>query len=159
MNSNPITNNPILINMKTYKLLLLSLPLFVTGCNKPVEDGDLSAGAWKLQLISVGNTCFDIPSDNISDKTSYILNFNSDTTFSFSTSVNQAGGTCLIFFQEKRIEINGYQEWTEVGQGNPEQLEFDEKLLSEFQGLMSYICTKNKLTITRDKRKFLFEKR
>lgn len=132
--------------MKTYKLetLIFSLLLFLSSCEKPIENEDFLQSEWKVQSIVIENERIKAPSDNNISKYAYILKFDDDSFFYLSTSVNEAGGKYQIFSDE-RILINEYQEWTEVGNTLEHQRNFDEQLLYVFNGVMSYSCTKSKL--------------
>ena len=132
--------------MKTNLLTILFflLLLFSTGCDKPTKDTGFMEKTWKVQSIVNEGRRFTVPSGNtFSREEAYILRFIDDPNFVLNTSVNYAGGSYQIV-SEGHIVIN-YGEETKVYNALEHQRNFDEQLVSAFNGVMSYSYTKNKL--------------
>jgi len=130
-------------------MFLILLLFLLSSCEKATEnelqDKDFLKNEWKVESVVSESRRFVIPSDNtFFREEAYILKFINGSCFYMNTSVNYAGGKYQIV-SDGHITISEYQEWTEVGNSLVHQRNFDEQLLSAFNGIMSYSCTKNKL--------------
>ena len=142
--------------MKTNRLTMLciSLLFLLSSCEKMVEnepqDKSFLQNEWKVQSVTNKGKHFAVPSNHtFFREEAYILKFANDSCFVMNTSVNYAGGKYQIVSDDD-IVITDYHEWTEVAgsYGN-----FDNQLISVFNGEMSYSYTKNKLIFRGDKNK------
>lgn len=146
--------------MKTNQLtlLLLSLLFLLNSCEKEQTDMDFLRDQWKVQSVTNEGKRFKTPSDKTFREEAYILKFVNDSNFVMNTSINYAGGNYQIV-SEGHIIIGHYGEWSLAYEGKEYLRDFNEQLLSAFNGTMTYSYTKNKLTFRggQDK-KVVFEK-
>ena len=127
-------------------LLLFSLLFLLNSCEKVNEQTGIYflQNEWIVQSVTNEGKRFRTPSDKIFRENAYILKFVGDSIFEMHTSVNYAGGNYQIV-SERHIIISHYGEWTEVYNSLEHQRNFDEQLVSIFNGKMSYSYKKNKL--------------
>ena len=131
-------------------LLLFSSLFLLNSCEKQTGM-DFLQNKWKVQSVVNDDKRFTVPSERtFLREEAYILKFVNDTDFTMNTSVNYAGGSYQIV-SEGHIVIN-YGEGTMVG-ASGYQKEFNEQLVSVFNGVMSYSYTKNKLIFRGEKNK------
>lgn len=135
--------------MKTNQLILLlfSILFLLNSCEKENEQADMDflQNKWKVQSVTNEIKRFTIPSERtFFRENAYILKFVNDTNFIMNTSVNYAGGNCQIVL-EGHIIVSGYGEGTMMFNALEHQRNFDEQLVSTFNGVMSYSYTKSRL--------------
>jgi len=120
----------------------------LNSCKKVNEQTsiDFLQNEWIVQSVTNEGKRFNTPSDKTFREDAYILKFVGDSIFEMHTSVNYAGGSYLIV-SESHIIISHYGEWTEIHNSLEHQRNFDEQLVSTFNGKMSYSSTKSKLIL------------
>ncbi len=122
----------------TFLTILLSVILI--GCTKEnVSEIDISLHSWKLNSVTKDNISLVPDMDDFAVE-AYLLEFNSDSTFHMSTSVNYAGGKYSIETLGK-IKVHNYHPFTEICC----ETEFDDALLAAFAQVSSYETTGNRL--------------
>jgi hypothetical protein len=149
--------------MKTNKLIYViavvgfSLFFILNSCGNEIgKDGFPQSGEtitqyeWKVQSIVFESKHLKTPSDHTLREEAYILKFDNDSYFSMATSVNYAGGKYQIV-SEGSIIIEDYHEGTKVYNALDQVRDFDDRLLSAFNGVTSYSCSGDKLSFRGDK--------
>ena len=135
--------------MKTSQLTIafISLLFLLNSCeNKAeIENEYFLQKEWKVKSVVNENKRFAVPSGHtFFREEAYILKFINDSILGMNTSVNYAGGNYQIV-SDGRILISDYYEGTKVYNTLERQRNFDEQLVSAFNGVMLYSYTQNKL--------------
>ena len=121
-------------------ILTILLTAILIGCTKEnVSETDIALHRWKLNSVTKDNISLVPDMDNFVED-AYLLEFNSDSTFHMSTSVNSAGGKYSIETIGK-IKVHNYHAFTEICC----ETEFDDVLLAAFVQVSSYETTGNLL--------------
>ena len=136
--------------MKSTKILFIVLVALFNSCEN--ETGmDFLQNEWKVQYVTNESKRFKTPSGTLREE-AYILKFINDTCFDLATRVNYAHGKYQIV-SKGNIIISDYHEGTEVYNLLEHQRNFDEQLVSVFNGTMSYSYSKNKLIFRGEQKK------
>jgi heat shock protein HslJ len=137
-------------------LIFLSL-LFINSCakNEP-ETNSLTGQVWKLVAIQFNNETITISQSSYVRDSSYILRFTEATNFALNTSVNVARGEYEI--DNQNISIKNYQESTEVGTSDPEQIRINNLLLTQLVKATKFNIMNSNLVIDAENSAFIFEK-
>lgn len=121
-------------------ILTILITAIIIGCTKEnVSETEIALHSWKLNSVTNNNISLMPDMDNFAVD-AYLLEFNSDSTFHMSTSVNYAGGKYSIETIGK-IEVHNYHTFTEICC----ETEFDDVLLAAFVQVSSYETIGNRL--------------
>jgi len=135
--------------MKTNQLSItfFFLLLFLSSCGDSMENErsgkDFLRNEWKVLSVINEDKRFTAPIKSTFREEAYILKFVNDSCFKLATSVNYGGGK-YQFTSDNYVIISDYIS-TLVYNELDDQRNFDDQLLSVFNGLMHYTYKGNKL--------------
>ncbi len=140
------------------KKIINSIFIILCICctNDETIQNDLLSNNWKLTSIKFENETINISEESYVKNLSYILRFSNDTVFFLDTSVNTARGIYNI--QNQNIAIKDYQELTEVGTINLEQISVNSILLSNLNKVDNFNINKENLIIYGENIELIFKK-
>ena len=135
------------MKLKRISIYLMLIPLLALSCNKDKTDTlDIKKYKWKLISITI-NSETSKPKE---EKSRYVLEFLTDSTFSLNLSINSGGGKYKIL-KKGEIIINIWGS-TKICCDN----DFDKKVNSTFPQVITYTVIGNNLIfkINNDKIEF-----
>ena len=124
---------------KPFIIFFLTLPLLAVGCKKDItEKIDITEYEWELQHVDANNGGkLSVQNKDYLRDDAYVLNFNTDSTFSLYTSVNVAKGNYEIP-QQGDISVHSYTAITEVGTTDEDVKKLNKNLIRVFNAVTSY---------------------
>ncbi|PCI33752.1 MAG: hypothetical protein COB60_07155 [Flavobacteriaceae bacterium] len=146
--------------MKTMKKYILIFSIFFTlvkcsNSNSQVLD-DITQFNWRLVSIELENETVTVSEGSYVNDSSYTLKFLENSTFSLDTSINATLGKYTI--NDNLLEFTDYQELSEAGTDDPEQLRINEILLQQLEKATKFHTEHNNLILLSNGYTFNFKK-
>ena len=140
--------------MKTLFFLIVSM--IMLNCSDDSNDAiqDLTSSNWKLISIKSQSETVIISEGSYVKKDSYVLRFTDNATFFLDTSVNAASGNYIL--DENNIQLNNYQELSEVSTNDEEQKRINTLLLENLGSVRRFLITQNELILIGGDYQFIF---
>jgi len=139
------------MKLKRISIYLMLIPLLALSCNKDKTDTlDIKKYKWKLISITI-NSETSKPKE---EKSRYVLEFLTDSTFSLNLSINSGGG--MYKLQSKgEIMVSSFSAFTEICCENS----FDEKLIASLKSVSNYNVSGRTLVFQKADTKIEFKRK
>lgn len=134
----------------------LLIMISITNCNK-TDDTDITEYSWKLKSINAEGETFRPTKRAHLFQQAYLLQFDSDTAFTFNTSVNHAMGKYIIS-QKGEVSIINYREISRAGAADPNEQIFNKRLAEVFNEATTYTVKGRALTFKGSKGEVIFKR-
>lgn len=121
-------------------ILFIFFPLLagMSSCKKDKTlEVDITKFEWVLQEINTWSETYKPEKKEYFRENAFVLNFDTDTTFSLNTSVNYAGGKYKMETKGK-ILIVAYGESSSVGVADTKEQELNQNLINVFKEVTEY---------------------
>lgn len=146
--------------LKTINLIpiIFYLLTITIGCSNGDSQihSDITQFDWRLVSIELENETITVSDESYVKDSSYILKFLENSTFSFDTSVNAAMGRYSI--NGNTLKLSNYQELSEAGTNDTEQLRINELLLLDLMKTTEFKTDQNNLILVSTNIAFVLKK-
>lgn len=144
--------------MKSIYILIsyLVLVVVIICCEKMDDSYIVTENGWRLSSVKIDDETYSVIDRNLNKKASYHLDFSSDSSFSFGTSVNSTYGIYKI--NNIQIDIMEFYVLTQMANSDEVESKIDELIEDYFIGMFNHNLNFNRLLISNNNIVFSFKK-